>query len=935
MLNSRVRACFITILAVLVVALHALSARGQTGQRLSVLANGGFEQGLTGWRPAEGHQLIEKQGQAHSGSRCLFGEVTRPNQAHILRRDLQVRPGKLYEFEIWARATGGTKLVLWVQKDEDRRMIASWQGVGRRWRRYTAPLGLPPGRWELQIVAPSSFGAPAGKMWIDDIAVYEYDLPPSTDVSQGQGFNDWPAMVCTSEGSAWLAWISFRDGADTLQCARALVDGDRAKVAATWQIPLGSQPYVLAPSLGTDGRRVWLVYALERGGNWDIWAVSLSEQGPGEPVRVTTSPAVDVNPTCAVSGDTVWIAWESNRDDSWRQIYLARLDRGRVSRPRRLSKLGCNNYSPSVAVAPAGRAAVVWYSFRDNNFDLYAYDLNTARSQERRLTSAPTIDRDPRLVSAAGSLWLAWDNANSAQYHLGAANRKRVEIAQLTPSGLRSPQGLGSTILSRQAELADLALDSQGRLWVAARVPRDQHRGWDVVALAYSGDKWSSLLRVARLKGMARRPWLGFAAGRLLLAYQGDDLPVRWSTVEESTRGDSGIYLATLNMAAAPPPQQLALVPYEGPTEEFPPGQLRVERGEDRPPFTITYRGRKLHLYFGDLHEHTDISPCNRRGDQTQDQSYQSMRDIARYDFAALTDHGYGINHYLWTYLGKIARANNDPGRFLTFLAEEWTSTFEKYDAKHPYGYYGHRNLIFEDPYYPHWFNAYDGKTPAEVWEILGREKVSFVHIPHQLADTGNVPVDWSFVNEKFQPVAEIFQTRGSYEYYGAPRQAGRTTPRGWFIQDAWARGIVIGVIAAPDHGGGYGKAAVYAPELTRKAVLEAIRQRHTYGTTAAKIWLDVRVNGHLMGEKIPAANGQPVRIEIRADCPSDIERVEVCRNNQFIYTPKVSGKKCSLTFVDNDPPKGPCYYYVRVIQKDQEIAWSSPVWLGEAGPID
>ena len=53
----------------------------------------------------------------------------------------------------------------------------------------------------------------------------------------------------------------------------------------------------------------------------------------------------------------------------------------------------------------------------------------------------------------------------------------------------------------------------------------------------------------------------------------------------------------------------------------------------------------------------------------------------------------------------------------------------------------------------------------------------NFVHIPHQLADTGNVPTDWNFTDEKAQPVAEIFQARGSYEYKGTPREAGHTPP--------------------------------------------------------------------------------------------------------------------------------------------------------------
>jgi hypothetical protein len=175
-----------------------------------------------------------------------------------------------------------------------------------------------------------------------------------------------------------------------------------------------------------------------------------------------------------------------------------------------------------------------------------------------------------------------------------------------------------------------------------------------------------------------------------------------------------------------------------------------------------------------------------------------------------------------------------------------------------------------------------------------------------------------------------MFQTRGSYEHRGAPRQAQRTAPDGgYFLQDAWARGIVIGAIASPDHGGGYGKACVWAPELSRTAILDALRARRCYGTTAAKIVLDVRVEGRLMGEKLRAPAGKSVQVDVRAECPAAIARVEICRNNQFIYAKQPEGRRCELSFVDREPPAGRCYYYVRVIQQDDEIAWSSPVWFG------
>ena len=44
-------------------------------------------------------------------------------------------------------------------------------------------------------------------------------------------------------------------------------------------------------------------------------------------------------------------------------------------------------------------------------------------------------------------------------------------------------------------------------------------------------------------------------------------------------------------------------------------------------------------------------------------------------------------------------------------------------------------------------------------------------------------------MSQQAQPVAEIFQNRGSYEHKGAPREAPRSTPAGYFLQDAWAKG--------------------------------------------------------------------------------------------------------------------------------------------------
>jgi hypothetical protein len=534
------------------------------------------------------------------------------------------------------------------------------------------------------------------------------------------------------------------------------------------------------------------------------------------------------------------------------------------------------------------------------------------------------------LLTRGDDLWLAYENASVEQYYVGRTNFRRIIVAKVEGQRLLAPQNYRSSPLWQQCEAASLAVDRSGRLWVAFLKPHLPRAGWDTYVTCFDGTRWHAPQPISPQKGLDRRPHLAPVGNRWAVCYQSDSMPVSWNDVDLTPTAKSNIWLASYDPGVLPAAGAMRWEPLVEPDEPFEAAELRVARGEDLPTPTIRYGGQTLKLFFGDLHQHSDVSVCNRLGDQAIEEDYQFSRDINRLNFACSTDHCYNLNHYLWSYVAKLARVNDDPDRFLTFLAEEWTSSFEEYSAEHPYGFYGHRNLILGDTYFPRWWNSRNRQTPAQVWEDLRKLNADFIHIPHQLADTGNVPTAWNFADEQAQPVAEIFQVRGSYEYLGTPREAGRATPRpGYFLQDAWARGIVIGVIASPDHGGGYGKACVFAPELTRKAVLQGLRERHCFGTTGARVFLDVRVNDHLMGEKIAKSPDGPVTVKIIARCPAEIDRIEVCRNNRFIYTNQPPGRDAELTFVDTAPLPGRSYYYVRVILKDEEIAWSSPVWFG------
>jgi len=166
----------------------------------NLIANGGFEEGAAGWEPDPKHELVTAPGAAHSGRACLSGEVSGDRQALVLRKRVPLRAGARYQFEVWAKATGGTKLVLRVSyAGEDvkskpataRTLVAAWEDLPNKWKKCVCDVPVKSeGTAELQIIAPSSFGAPPGRIWIDDVALYLTELPKMVSITGGQGFND-------------------------------------------------------------------------------------------------------------------------------------------------------------------------------------------------------------------------------------------------------------------------------------------------------------------------------------------------------------------------------------------------------------------------------------------------------------------------------------------------------------------------------------------------------------------------------------------------------------------------------------------------------------------------------------------------------------------------------------------------------------------------
>ena len=741
-----------------------------------------------------------------------------------------------------------------------------------------------------------------------------------------------PQSASDEAGNLWMAFLTRTSEADAIQVVR-VEDGRRREVALL--SPEGATG-LAHPAIAALKSGCIVAFSVEKNGQWCIAYAVVGNTDP-KPFDIHFLPcegSVNIAPAVAGDNDRVCLVWESNAGGG-RGIYACLVEPNHVGEVKRLSSAAADSSNPSIVALEGGDFFAAWDSYEREEANIYGAWLKAGGWEAAiQLTSDPRIERYPFLATRNGEIWLCWQAQSYQGRALNALKEQRIVVARLAGGRLETPLGFFEAVSppDRLLMRPRIFFDSLGGLWLTARLGMENfHGGWLPVAWNYRGDSWSAMTVLSSDQGRWQPVPLMFGSkGEVSAAVQSDDLPKGW----DNTRGvypdwQSVVHLIPVVNSSQGPAPELITEALVMPPTSFSLAAKSASCSADLPRQQWHVGSRTLQLYWGDLHDHTDISVCNRRFNPPGKDLFANLRDIEKLDFAALTDHGYNFDRPQWRLNGEQTRYSNDPGKFITFLGEEWTSSRDLHA-----GGYGHRNLIFLDPFFGRFFDAYDGDiTPRAVWDQL--EGTDFIAIPHQLADwegegNGNPPTDWDFTDEKLQPVAEIYQVRGSYECLGCPRQAPNGQPvRGNYLQDAWAKGIVIGVIASPDHDGGYGKAGVWAESLDRRSIFDAIRARHTFGTTGSKIGLEFSSGSALMGDRVPRPEG-PLSFSVNVTALQLISEIDILRNNEVVFSAYPGQIESSFTWTDKNPfPRtGPLWYYLRVKTSNNELAWSSPIWF-------
>jgi hypothetical protein len=180
------------------------------------------------------------------------------------------------------------------------------------------------------------------------------------------------------------------------------------------------------------------------------------------------------------------------------------------------------------------------------------------------------------------------------------------------------------------------------------------------------------------------------------------------------------------------------------------------------------------------------------------------------------------VTRSVWERIIEIAEKYNEPGKFTTFIAYEWTSNG-------PDGIQNlHRNIIFRNDRAADMpFSNFDSNRPEDLWNWMDEQRglgLELLAIPHNgnlsdglmfpVIDSAGDPIDaaWAGQRMRNEPIVEITQIKGTSETHpmlsntdefaefeisdfliaGEESGGRRGRPRGSYVRDAYRKGLVF-----------------------------------------------------------------------------------------------------------------------------------------------
>jgi len=721
------------------------------------------------------------------------------------------------------------------------------------------------------------------------------------------GYGRSPRICVDNNGIYWAAWISWHGEGECIRISWREKDSE-------WSTPIvcsENRPWVTGIALtswkdgvlvgwidgdnpDTDGLKIRFYNTKESG---DIRLVSPLRRGPAElSMAASNSQYALVWTVKRVGGRQLMICLEQDTEKREDQIEIYP-ENGSCIRP-------------VLAYSKEG-AVVVWSVFSKGSSKILAQFIGSGKGDlqqpiEIASDSSGILAMPSACMAQDGGVWVAWQS--DLDPSVGPGLVRWIELAHLGEKGIVSEPADAMPGVCRQGDGEDqgfeapcLSVMSDGSLVIVGR-------GSQSVCRQDLGAKgWSERENIDERGWQCRGHKLCTCKagdGVLVAGREKDGIVVKWLPSGQATGGGEP-QLTSRNKSKIPQVETSILANHQ-----------HIIAGK--------------RVLFGDIHQHTMASD----GTGTIEETFHRARYRYRDNVVAVADHESFVGKRTppgeWKEACRIADEFYRPGTFVTLKAFEWTQKM--------YPGPGHK-VVYLPPEGGPVLSREHELTETSKGLISKCGKLGAISVPHHVGWTG---ADMNAHDPQIQPCFEMVSCHGAYERPGfAPIGTRGDDKKGQFIADALDMGLRFGFVGGSDgHGLNWhhgvcrvkdshrsGLTGIFATELSREGVLEAISQRLCYATSGAKIGLWFEIDGRPMGEELVIGSPVPFRVVVAAT--DFIEELSLVSN---------SGREIELDAFGNEadvhgtlpPPleSGWCYYFVRVIQKDKEVAWSSPIWM-------
>ncbi|MCC6390216.1 MAG: hypothetical protein IT167_06415 [Bryobacterales bacterium] len=764
------------------------------------------------------------------------------------------------------------------------------------------------------------------------------------------------AVAVDNQMRAWVFYSAQRNNNFDIYARRISAGGSVSSEVRITSLP-GTDLNPVAASDATG--RVWVAWQGFRAGNLEILAAAQQGDAFSPETIVSTSQASDWDPAIAVSprGD-VAISWDTYDKGDY-DVYVRRLSANppngiSMNPPQAVAASLAFEARSSVAFDPQNRLWIAYETapqrwgkdfgaldttgvglYLDHNIAVRLLDGNTQYATSDDL--AKTLPGPP-----AAQLFTTKPPQPSGSF-------PDPSLATNRQPNKEPSQEPGFPVLPLNS-FPRLAVDPEGTVYLAFRTPAGAALSTDsttgisvgsiwIERLAYfDGARWNGPGIIAGSDGLLdNRPVIvPLEAGRLLIAQATDHRlsPPPGSIISKDTV-NYDIYAQELTVKRSQQSAQLTATP---PVVEQPSQDEAAEKAAA--DALASYRadlgtGQTYQVWRGDFHRHTEIS-FDGGHDGALSDAYRYMIDVGPLQWGGCCDHDNGgSREYSWWLLQKYTEAYFLGGRYTPMYNYERSVNYPE----------GHRNVVFAKrgirplPRLPLGINPPSDNDTAFFYKYL-----HFFGGLDAAHTTGTCQgTDWRNNDPQVETSVEIFQgSRQAYEMPNGPRSNSSSDsisgfagsdctpisgpPGAGYVSAALDKGYLLGFESSSDHHSTHiSYTNLWVSDTSRQGVFDALSKRRVYAATDL-ILADVRIGNHFMGE-VFTVTGQPT-ISVRLHGTTSFDSAVVVKDGAVVYSTS-GASPLVFTWRDTNSQAGKqSYYYVRGVQTNGQVVWTSPMWV-------